>query len=481
MAYLGAGLDAVNETLSTINMVCDTMTGNGVLTTKVLGSPTAPGSVNNVSVYYDGVAQTPTTDYTLSGSTITFTTAPASNVNVVILSYADEFSKTISDNTVYTDVIEDSAITNNKILGISASKLTGALPALDGSALTGIVTLDPVLINETSNPTVSSMLATGNGVGTIWVNSTTGAMFICTDATVGANVWLNVGGGSGNVVPYMTATNTNGIETTDGDYKVVTFNTSGTFTPVIGAAGLGDFVEYLVIAGGAGGGANTGGGGGAGGYLTATNFTVTSSAFTVTVGGGGAGEQDGAINTGAPGANGTNSVFSSITSTGGGGGGSYSAVTTNGEGQLGGSGGGGGAAENTNNNVGGAGTVNQGFAGGAGAGNTGGSRYQSGGGGGASAVGANAVYNVSGGDGGAGLSSSISGSAVIRAGGGGGAGYIAGPVPVGAAGAGGGGIGGIGGSTSGAAGTVNTGGGAGGGEFGGAGGSGVVIIRYRFQ
>ena len=462
MAYLGAGLDAVNETLSTINMVCDTMTGNGVLTTKVLGSPTAPGSVNNVSVYYDGVAQTPTTDYTLSGSTITFSEAPASNVNVVILSYADEFSKTISDNTVYTDVIEDSAITNNKILGISASKLTGTLPALDGSALTGIVTLDPVLINETSNPTVSSMLATGNGVGTIWVNSTTGAMFICTDATVGANVWLNVGGGSGNVVPYMTATNTNGIETTDGDYKVVTFNTSGTFTPVIGAAGLGDFVEYLVIAGGGGGGTNVGGGGGAGGYRTASGFTVTDTELTVTVGAGGQIASAG-----------VNSVFDTITSTGGGLGG--------GAGVAGGAGGSGGGAGGASTNSGGTSTASpdQGFDGGGVTGNVGGA-----GGGGASALGADVPSGYPGGAGGAGLSSSITGSAVVRGGGGGG-GQRQDPADGGAGGDGGGGPGSGTVVGAGTAGTANLGGGGGGGAdgsgLGGTGGSGVVIIRYRFQ
>ncbi len=471
MAYIGKNLVGVLKESKTVT----TMIGDGSDTTLTLSD--SPGSVNNVLLFLDGVRQTPVTNYNVSGTALTFTTAPAAGVNVVAV-VGNHSGVDTRNLSVTSQKIVDGMVTNAKIAtGISSSKLTGALPALDGSALTGITAAETPIFKSASDPTVTS----NKTLGQLWSNSTSGAMFICTDATVGANVWLNVGGGSGNVVPYMTATNTNGIETTDGDYKVVTFNTSGTFTPVIGAAGLGDFVEYLVIAGGAGGGANTGGGGGAGGYLTATNFTVTSSAFTVTVGGGGAGEQDGAINTGAPGANGTNSVFSSITSTGGGGGGSYSAVTTNGEGQLGGSGGGGGAAENTNNNVGGAGTVNQGFAGGAGAGNTGGSRYQSGGGGGASAVGANAVYNVSGGDGGAGLSSSISGSAVIRAGGGGGAGYIAGPVPVGAAGAGGGGIGGIGGSTSGAAGTVNTGGGAGGGEFGGAGGSGVVIVRYKFQ
>ena len=56
---------------------------------------------------------------------------------------------------------------------------------------------------------------------------------------------------------------TGGTITTDGDYKVHTFNSSGTFTVTT----LGDIgtVEYLVIAGGGGSGAVAGGGGGCGG------------------------------------------------------------------------------------------------------------------------------------------------------------------------------------------------------------------------
>ena len=458
MAYLGAGLDAVNETLSTINMVCDTMTGNGVLTTKVLGSPTAPGSVNNVSVYYDGVAQTPTTDYTLSGSTITFSEAPASNVNVVILSYADEFSKTISDNTVYTDVIEDSAIANNKILGISASKLTGTLPALDGSALTGVVTLDPVLINETSNPTVSSMLATGNGVGTIWVNSTTGAMFICTDATVGANVWLNVGEGSGHrPLGFMSATG--GSISTVGNFKIHTFTSSGTFE--VTSAGIG-LSETLIVAGGGGGGVS---GGGAGGHLVGGVFTelLNLNSYPVVVGAGGPFKNNSSFTKEY--SNGGDSTFGGLGAIGGGG--SIWGHTT---GNDGGSGGGGGYNGGPANRQPGAGIPGQGNNGGHG-GHTGGS----GGGGGAGSTGFPSTAS-SGGNGGAGLANSITGTAVTRAGGGGG----------GSSGTDGtGGSGGGGDADGGAAGfaPANTGSGGGGAynSGGGNGGSGIVIIRYQFQ
>jgi hypothetical protein len=41
------------------------------------------------------------------------------------------------------------------------------------------------------------------GVGTVWSNSTSGETYICTDATAGANVWTNVGDGTGAIKPIV--------------------------------------------------------------------------------------------------------------------------------------------------------------------------------------------------------------------------------------------------------------------------------------
>jgi hypothetical protein len=138
-----------------------------------------------------------------------------------------------------------------------------------------------------------------------------------------------------STVKWMVATG--GTITTDGDFKVHTFTASSTFT----VTQLGDVgtVEYLVIAGGGGGaGTNWSGGGGAGGYRTATGFGVTETGYSITVGGSGA--AGASFNRGA---SGTNSVFSSITSTGGGGGGAGDSNATEEVGRAGGSGGGGGS------------------------------------------------------------------------------------------------------------------------------------------
>jgi len=286
------------------------------------------------------------------------------------------------------------------------------------------------------------------------------------------------------IQPYATGGDT---IMTDGTYWYHTFLSSGTFTPQKSLT-----CDYLVVAGGGGGGSQSiasyggSGGGGAGGLRSTVTATggggslesalslASGTGYTVTVGAGGA------AGTGTNrGTNGSNSVFSTITSTGGGGGASQG----NNEGLSGGSGGGGGAAGAA---AGGTGTANQGYAGG----QAGSGGYSGAGGGGAGAVG-NRPTGIStygnGGAGGAGVAVSITGSSVTYAGGGGGGAYREGVRTEvgGAGGAGGGGAGAV--ANDAVAGTANTGGGGGGAggitatgvvKVAAAGGSGLVIVRY---
>ena len=274
---------------------------------------------------------------------------------------------------------------------------------------------------------------------------------------------------------------------TSGGYRIHTFNSSGTFGLTFATD-----VEYLVVAGGAGGGVANGGGGGggAGGYRTnvpgqtsgrnssaESTLSLSVGNYTVTVGGGGAGNVHGG-GSGSAGNAGSNSVFSSITSTGGGYGGGDAS-------RPGGNGGSGGGAARDNQSEG-TGTSGQGFDGGkAGANNAGG------GGGGAGQAGSNGGGSNQGGNAGNGLQSNITGSAVYRGGGGGGGSESPSNSSDGSGdgGAGGGGRGGAAGSVGLApqSGTANTGGGggasgdynSGGNHNGQNGGSGVVIVRYQ--
>ena len=86
-------------------------------------------------------------------------------------------------------------------VGTSANKVVqldgnAKLPAVSGANLTNMVE-----VTQSSNdPTVSTNPA--GGVGTEWHNTSTGEVYVLTDATAGANVWMNVGEGSGNVKPF---------------------------------------------------------------------------------------------------------------------------------------------------------------------------------------------------------------------------------------------------------------------------------------
>ena len=81
--------------------------------------------------------------------------------------------------------------TTDNITTLVASKLTGAMPALDASALTGI-NAGPQ--TGASDPTISTNPSV---TGVVYENTTSGQLFICTGATAGDNVWLNVGSGFG--------------------------------------------------------------------------------------------------------------------------------------------------------------------------------------------------------------------------------------------------------------------------------------------
>ena len=88
----------------------------------------------------------------------------------------------------------DVGTTANKIIQLDGN---AKLPAVDASQLTGIVSATI----SANDPTISTNPS--GGVGTEWNNSTSGEMYICTDATAGANVWTNVGEGTGDIQPWL--------------------------------------------------------------------------------------------------------------------------------------------------------------------------------------------------------------------------------------------------------------------------------------
>ena len=334
------------------------------------------------------------------------------------------------------------------------------------------------------------------------------ATFVFVDSTQG---WINTMDSTSNVrgkIPFVVATG--GTITESGDYRIHTFTSSGCFAVTnLAQCSANDKASYLVVAGGGSGGDNIAGGGGGGGFregklstdpytaspLAATpcsSITLAVQTYPITVGAGGTTTGPFPSQT-----NGSNSIFTTITSAGGGRGGRFPCSA----GTPGGSGGG---------------SVHGAPTGGTGntppvsppQGNPGGPaaspsfpQLGAGGGGGAGGSGQSGT-NPRGGDGGIGAGTQInpaagtpgpSGTLRYFAGGAGGGIYsLSQPNPTYASGGAGGGAPSWGTGNPIPSpnfprkGTANTGGGgaqysAGAPCTGGTGGSGVVIIRYKFQ
>ena len=451
--------------------------------------PNADGSANTIITTNASGTLSFTDINTLVTSDINWNTTPQYN-NITLVSGTGYFINTTAGATTMT---------------LPASPSVGDFVALKdyaGTFGTNKLTIDRNGSNIQGSANNSDLTTNRASVVLVYVGATKGWLY---------TVENNVGDLEGPT--YIAASG--GTETTSGDYKIHTFNSTGTFTvsSVGNSKGGGDGVSYMVVAGGGGGAGDGSGGGGAGGYREGKNsgdpytasplnapsgLTVTAQAYPVTIGAGGPAPYS------CQGASGDNSVFSTITSAGGGGAGHPPGPSPGDKnGAAGGSGGGAGPA---------------GYPSGGGAGNTppvsppqgnagvGGSPYPScrgvaGGGGGAGGTAPTPSNTLDGsaGIGGVGTTTNINGSPVGRAGGGGGSlGASFEPIPGRPNNGNGGGPfgGGIGGTSSvpapaggsgpiaGTNATDNTGGGGGAGagnQGGKSGGSGVVIIRYKYQ
>jgi len=459
--------------LSTI--VADQLAGDGSTVAFTLSR--SIDDENNTFVFINGVYQDKST-YSLSGTTLTFSTAPQNGYTIEVMSF-DSISIASTGVTTVNDL--SGVLTIAAGNGISISKNTG----------TKTLTIANTLVDTTvsyNTPTGQSLTYTTPSQSTGQAGSVYGPQTFT--ITGGSNIILS-GAASISGLPNGVTLDSQSYNNTNAS-NVLTITLGGVFPSTnslntnLTISGLTATslvpADYLVVAGGGSGSSQQfnsggGGGGGAGGLRTSYGSTsgggssaessllmFLSTNYTVTIGAGGVAPATGNVN----GTSGNDSVFSTITSDGGGAGGFGG---TGGQGALGGSGGGG--------TTGGSATANQGFAGGDYVAPTGG------GGGGAGAAGSDGAGGNpgAGGPGGDGIQVDITGASVYYAGGGGGGAYQQTTTVPGGNG-GGGNSSGDGGAPT--AGTANTGGGGGtsGGSFGSgfvqgaSGGSGVVILRY---
>ncbi len=242
--YLGKELAASTGGRESITF--QTGTGDGSNTTPITLS-TAPANAQSLMVMLNGVTQVPVTDYTVSGTTLTFTTAPDSGMGILVY----HLGKAAAIGT-----LADNSVTNPKIVTMDAAKLTGSLPSGMGVDSTSIdqtiaslgihvavadnkasFNLPGVFIDQfesdsgiltetdvdrnTSGEYVGSMSGTSGadagGTSGSWTNSNT-SHNIATTPTYGTGDDLGMDGASYN---YNYISHSSGTETTTGEAMLV--------------------------------------------------------------------------------------------------------------------------------------------------------------------------------------------------------------------------------------------------------------------
>ena len=393
MAFIGN-----TPTTQAFTPAVDYFSGNGSTTAFTLSRPVA--SVAQVQVVIDNVAQNPSSAYTVSSNTITFTSAPLSGTNNIYVYYTSPITDVIApgQGTVNTASLSPTLLVPPAYVSDQTNTSTGAFDLPAGTTA-----------QRPASPLTGSQRWNTDLVAMEYYNGTTWSQSFLQNYTV---EYLTVGGGGG------------------GGYY----------------------------------GSTRGGGGGAGGYLASSTVAASGTSYAVTVGAGGTGSSNNTTLASAGNGSNTSFGTIATSIGGGGGAQASTENATYLVGASGGSGGGGGGSVSTTGTwAGGSATSGQGNAGGTGQ-HVNGSWAAGGGGGGAGAVGVSPVASSSvpnGGDGlnwqslgtyyaGGGGGAATSTSAGAGGNGGGGAGTNSGVGTAGTANRGGGGgsgsTGGAGGS-----------------------------------
>src|SRR5210317_2461828 len=94
---LSSDADYVTAVEEYISGADDTFTGDGSDTTFTLGESYSSDGANRLAVFIDRNRQTATTDYSVSGTTLTFTRAPHNNAEIFVRHIKKEYKNETSD------------------------------------------------------------------------------------------------------------------------------------------------------------------------------------------------------------------------------------------------------------------------------------------------------------------------------------------------------------------------------------------------
>ena len=235
MAYIGQGLNRFSNVEKLDVITPATATGAGPYNLTKGSVAFTPSSADTMVVSIDGVIQYG--NFSVNGSTITFDAALADantcdfiyHMGTGLLSTPVDNSVStakIVDSNITTAKINNSAVTDAKIDTVSASKLTGALPAISGANLTNlpaetkptISSISPSVIENTqtavtitgtnfiSVPQVEAINSTGAIVAADSITFTSATQIVATfTLPVDGTYFLRIENNDGNAVRSSSA------------------------------------------------------------------------------------------------------------------------------------------------------------------------------------------------------------------------------------------------------------------------------------
>ena len=233
MPYIGN-----TNTTQAFTPAVDFFNGNGSTTAFTLSRPVA--SVAQVQAVIENVPQNPGDAFTVSGNTITFTSAPPSGTSNIYVYYTSPITQVIApsqgtvgtaqlqDGAVITQDIADSAVTTAKIANsaVTTAKIADANVTIAKLSATGTPSSTTYLRGDNTWATVSSGGVTsavaGNGIA---VSGATGAVTF----SIAGPSFNSVGSYANGIVTAASTTQPGGTVaagSSNGQFKVV--NTSGT-------------------------------------------------------------------------------------------------------------------------------------------------------------------------------------------------------------------------------------------------------------
>ena len=210
MAFIGN-----TNTTQAFTPAIDYFSGNGSTTAFTLSRPVA--SVAQVQVTIDNVAQNPSSAYTVSANTITFTSAPLSGTNNIYVYYTSPITQVIAPG--------QGTVTTTSL----TSGLTLTSPTITGGAFNGT-------LGATTPSTVAATSITASTTLNV-----TGAATLTADATI-SGLTVGKGGGAGGTntaigQAALSGVNTNTYQVAVG-YTALQNNTSGGQNTAVGGQTL---------------------------------------------------------------------------------------------------------------------------------------------------------------------------------------------------------------------------------------------------